>query len=101
MRSGTAWTQQAYVKSTMTRPNVLFGYSVGVSENGNTLAVAEYDADRGKGALYVLRTPTARRGHTRLASRPTTRRTGTRSGIRWPSATMGTRLRRARRTKTA
>ena len=54
VRTGTAWTQQAYVKSTMTRPNVLFGYSVGVSENGNTLAVAEYDADRGKGALYVL-----------------------------------------------
>jgi len=53
-RTGGAWSQQAYVKSSMTRPNVLFGYSVGVSENGNTLAVAEYDADRGKGALYVL-----------------------------------------------
>ena len=64
--------------------NVLFGYSVGVSENGNTLAVAEYDADRGKGALYVLVRNKAQRGHTRLASRPTTRRTGTRSGIRWP-----------------
>ena len=38
----------------MTRPNVLFGYSIGLSENGNTLAVAEYDADRGQGALYVL-----------------------------------------------
>jgi hypothetical protein len=53
-RSGTTWSQQAYIKSSMTRPNVLFGYSVAVSENGNTLAVAEYDADRGKGALYVL-----------------------------------------------
>lgn len=53
-RSGAAWTQQAYVKSAMTRPNVLFGYGVGVSGNGSTLAVAEYDADRGKGALYVL-----------------------------------------------
>ncbi len=38
----------------MTRPNVLFGYSIGLSGNGDTLAVAEYDADRGKGALYVL-----------------------------------------------
>ena len=38
----------------MTRPNVLFGYSIGLSANGDTLAVAEYDADRGKGALYVL-----------------------------------------------
>ena len=34
--------------------NVLFGYSIGLSANGDTLAVAEYDADRGKGALYVL-----------------------------------------------
>jgi len=53
-RTGSAWSQQAYLKSTMTRPNVLFGYSVAVSGNGDTLAVGEYDADRGKGALYVL-----------------------------------------------
>ena len=53
-RSGAAWTQQSYIKSAMTRPNVLFGYSIGLSANGDTLAVAEYDADRGKGALYVL-----------------------------------------------
>jgi FG-GAP repeat len=53
-RNGGTWSQQAYVKSSMTRPNVLFGYSIGLSANGDTLAVAEYDADRGKGALYVL-----------------------------------------------
>ena len=53
-RAGSAWSQQAYIKSTMTRANVLFGYSIGISGNGDTLAVAEYDADRGKGALYVL-----------------------------------------------
>lgn len=53
-RTGGSWSQQAYIKSTMTRPNVLFGYSIGVSANGNTLAVGEYDADRGKGAIYVL-----------------------------------------------
>ena len=53
-RTGTTWAQQAYVKSSMTRANVLFGYGVGLSANGDTLAVAEYDADRGKGALYVL-----------------------------------------------
>jgi len=53
-RSGSAWSQQAYVKSSMTRPNVLFGYSIGISGNGDTLAVAEFDADRGKGALYVV-----------------------------------------------
>ncbi len=53
-RTAGTWSQQAYIKSAMTRPNVLFGYSIGVSENGDTLAVAEYDADRGQGALYVL-----------------------------------------------
>ena len=53
-RTGSTWSQQAYIKSSMTRPNVLFGYSIGISANGDTLAVAEYDADRGKGALYVL-----------------------------------------------
>jgi hypothetical protein len=53
-RSGTTWSQQAYVKSSMTRPNVLFGYSIGLSGSGDTLAVAEFDADRGKGAIYVL-----------------------------------------------
>ena len=53
-RSGSTWTQQAYVKSSNTAPNIMFGYSIGVSGNGNTLAVSEYDADRGKGALYVF-----------------------------------------------
>jgi hypothetical protein len=53
-RNGSAWSQQAYVKSSMNRPNVLFGYSIGISGNGDTVAVAEFDADRGKGALYVL-----------------------------------------------
>jgi hypothetical protein len=53
-RSGKTWSQQAYIKSTMTRPNVLFGYSLGISATGDTLAVGEYDADRGKGALYAL-----------------------------------------------
>src|SRR5476651_2625607 len=38
----------------MTRANILFGYSSALSGNGDTLAVAEYDADRGKCALYVL-----------------------------------------------
>jgi hypothetical protein len=54
IRSASVWSQQAYIKSSMTRPNVLFGYSIGLSGNGDTLAVAEYDADRGQGALYVL-----------------------------------------------
>lgn len=53
-RAGATWAQQAYVKSSMTRPNVLFGYSIGLNAAGDTLAVAEFDADRGKGALYVV-----------------------------------------------
>jgi len=53
-RTGSTWSQQAYVKSSMTRPNVLFGYSIGLNGSGDTLAVAEFDADRGKGAIYVL-----------------------------------------------
>src|SRR5882672_8512177 len=54
-RSGSAWSRQAYVKTSKTPPNAaLFGYSIGVSGNGNTLTVGEYDADRGKGALYVF-----------------------------------------------
>ena len=53
-RNGRIWSQQAYVKSSITGANALFGYSIGLSANGDTLAVSEYDADRGKGALYVL-----------------------------------------------
>jgi hypothetical protein len=53
-RSGAAWSQQAYLKSSNTRPNVMYGYSVALNGNGDTLAVGEFDADRGKGALYML-----------------------------------------------
>ena len=54
VRTGSTWSQQAYIKSAMTRPNVLFGYSISLNGTGDTLVVAEFDADRGKGALYVL-----------------------------------------------
>ncbi|MEK7215596.1 MAG: integrin, partial [Chloroflexota bacterium] len=53
-RSGSTWSQQAYVKSSATRRNVLFGYSVALNARGDTLAVGEYDTDRGKGAIYVF-----------------------------------------------
>jgi hypothetical protein len=54
-RAGTAWSQQAYVKSwnTTARGN-LFGYSVGLSGNGDTMAVGAYDEERGKGAAYIF-----------------------------------------------
>jgi hypothetical protein len=53
-RSGSAWSQHAYVKSSNTRANVMFGYSVALNANGDTLAVGEFDADRGRGALYTF-----------------------------------------------
>jgi hypothetical protein len=54
-RAGGAWSQQAYVKpwNTTNRGN-LFGYSVGLSGNGDTLAAGSYDEERGKGAVYVF-----------------------------------------------
>jgi hypothetical protein len=54
-RSGGSWSQQAYVKpwNTTVRGG-LFGYSVGLSGNGDTLAVGTYDEDRGRGAAYIF-----------------------------------------------
>jgi hypothetical protein len=46
VRAGTRWSQQAYVKSSSPNradANDLFGYSVGLSADGNTLAVGSYD----------------------------------------------------------
>jgi len=53
-RSGNVWSQQAYVKSSTAARNALFGYSVALSANGDTLAAGAFDEDRGKGALYVF-----------------------------------------------
>jgi len=54
-RSGTTWSQQAYVKpwNTTVRGG-LFGYSVGLSGSGDTMAVGAYDEERGKGAAYIF-----------------------------------------------
>jgi hypothetical protein len=38
-RGGASWAQQAYVKASNARANALFGYSVALSADGNTLAV--------------------------------------------------------------
>jgi len=68
VRNGTTWTQQAYVKPSNTFAAMLFGYSLGLSADGNTMAVAAYDErgsareingvqDRnrpGAGAIYVF-----------------------------------------------
>jgi len=53
-RNAAAWTQQAYVKSPTARANALFGYSVSLDTNGNTLAAGAFDEDGGKGAVHVF-----------------------------------------------
>lgn len=67
-RTGAAWSQQAYVKASNTDPGDLFGYSVGLSADGNTLAASAFDEEgssreingvqdkgrRGSGAIYVF-----------------------------------------------
>src|SRR5882724_771030 len=67
-RAGTTWSQQAYIKPSNTDANDLFGYSVGLSADGHTLAASSYDEDssareingvmdkgrRGSGAIYVF-----------------------------------------------
>jgi hypothetical protein len=42
-RTGGTWSQQAYVKASNSGANDLFGYVVGLSSDGNTLAVCAYD----------------------------------------------------------
>ena len=41
VRSGTTWSQQAYVKASNPRPNIAFGRSAALSGDGNTLAVGQ------------------------------------------------------------
>jgi hypothetical protein len=53
-RTGTTWSQQAYIKSSMPAPNVLFGYAVALNGTGDTMVASSYDDDRGKGAMYVF-----------------------------------------------
>ncbi len=54
-RSGDTWSQQAYIKPwNTTAPGVLFGYSVGLNGNGDTLGVGAYGDDGRRGAVYVF-----------------------------------------------
>jgi hypothetical protein len=53
-RNGSAWSQQAYLKSPTARANALFGYSVSLDNSGNTLAAGAFDEDGGKGAVHVF-----------------------------------------------
>ena len=67
-RAAGKWTQQAYLKQSNSEANNLFGYAVGLSADGNTLAASAYDEAssarevdgpmdkkrRGSGAVYVF-----------------------------------------------
>jgi len=50
-RTGTTWTQQAYVKAANTAPNVQFGYAVALSADGSTLAASSFDEGGGSRAI--------------------------------------------------
>jgi hypothetical protein len=51
VRSGTTWTQQAYVKPANTTGNVQFGYAVALSADGNTMAASAFDEAGGSRAI--------------------------------------------------
>ncbi len=67
-RTGSTWTQQAYIKSAQQAAGDLLGFSVALSFDGNTLAAAAFDEDgsgrginpahdnrsQNSGALYVF-----------------------------------------------
>lgn len=55
IKSNGSWLQQAYVKPwNTTVRGALFGYSVGLSDDGNTLGVGAYDENGGRGAVYAF-----------------------------------------------
>jgi len=49
-RSGTTWTQQAYVKASNTNAMDGFGYALSLAGDGNTLVVGAYREDSAAGA---------------------------------------------------
>ena len=53
-RSGTTWSQQAYLKANNTGDGDQFGTSVALSSDGNTLAVGADVEAGGSGAVYVF-----------------------------------------------
>src|SRR5262245_53640207 len=52
-RSGSSWTQEAYLKPSMVGVDVRFGVSAAIAADGATLAVGAYGTATG-GAVYVF-----------------------------------------------
>ena len=47
VRSGSTWTQQAYIKPSNAQGGDRFGFSITLTADGNTMAVGSYDEDGG------------------------------------------------------
>lgn len=52
--NGISWSQQAYIKASNADTYDLFGSSLAISADGNTLAVGAQDADAKAGKVYVF-----------------------------------------------
>lgn len=55
LRTGTTWTQEAYVKAQTPEPYVRFGMSVSLSADGASLAIGAPNWNLNSGAAYVYR----------------------------------------------
>jgi len=53
-RNSGSWSQQAYVKASNSEAGDLFGYSMALSSDGNTLVVGALGEDSNAGAVYVF-----------------------------------------------
>ncbi len=54
VRDGAMWTQQEYLKASNAEGGDVFGYSLALSDNGNTLAVGALFEEDAAGAAYVF-----------------------------------------------
>src|SRR6188474_2380930 len=59
-RTGTTWSQQAYVKSAQRDAGDLFGYAIALTVDGNMLAVGAFDED---GSARTINGPTDNRAN--------------------------------------
>ena len=97
VRNGATWTQQAYIKASNAGEGDRFGYSLALSDEGNTLSVGTIGEDSGStgtsgnqadnsaqqaGAVYVF-TRSGARGRSRPTSKRRTRRRATCSASAW------------------
>jgi hypothetical protein len=61
-RSGSTWTQQAYIKASNTRAQAAFGASAALSGDGNTLAVGSFGESSGASGIDGNQADTSKSG---------------------------------------